>query len=82
MTEPTILQGHSYPFARLADVIEAEARQGRKVAFVIQHAGGWAVAGGVLPDVATDELTEFLREHAVRRYWESEERCDYTEVGL
>lgn len=44
MTEPTILQGYSYPFARLTDVITYKARQGRTVEFVIEHAGGWAVS--------------------------------------
>ena len=39
-----ILQGYSYPPATLADVIAAEARQGRTARIAIQHAGGWAVA--------------------------------------
>ncbi len=60
MTEPTILQGYSYPPIPLADVIAYEARQGRKVKWAIQHAGGWAVTGGnstclYLPDILGDD---------------------------
>ena len=40
-----ILQGYSYPFAALADVLAYEARQGRAVRIAMQHAGGWVVAG-------------------------------------
>lgn len=40
------LIGYSYPLATLEEVVEAEARQGRKVAVVIKHAGGWAVSEG------------------------------------
>ena len=43
VVEPVILQGHSYPLARLTDVLAYEARQGRTVSIAIQHAGGWAV---------------------------------------
>lgn len=80
----TILYGHSYPIASLADVIEAEARQGRKVTTIIQHAGGWAVTGGALPDVATDELMEFLQEHHPRhRGGEGNKKlCRYCEAEL
>ncbi len=40
------LQGYSYPFATLEDVVAYEARQGRKVNVVIEHAGEWAVSEG------------------------------------
>ena len=46
MTKPIVLQGYSYPFATLADVVAAEARQGRTVRIAIQHAGGWTVSEG------------------------------------
>ena len=39
MTEPIILQGHSYPFAALADVLAAETRQGRTVRIVTPEDG-------------------------------------------
>ena len=44
MTEPTILQGYSYPSATLTDVLAAEVHQGRTVRIAIQHAGGWVVS--------------------------------------
>lgn len=60
------LQGYSYPNPSLADVIAHEARQGRTVNVVIEHAGGWVVSGGPFPDVAADEKMEFLQERAKR----------------
>lgn len=66
--------GYSYPLADLQAIIGAEARQGRTVTVAIQHAGGWTVSGEPIPPDATiDELTEFLQEHAARRYQVSEE---------
>ena len=42
------LQGYSYPFTTLKEVVDAEARQGRKVNVTIKHAGGWAVSEAYL----------------------------------
>jgi hypothetical protein len=46
-TQPLLLQGHSYAPGSLGDVLAAEEAEGRVVAVVIQHRGGWAVSPGI-----------------------------------
>lgn len=53
MTEPIVLQGYSYPFSRLQDVLDAEMRQGRKAKVAIQTVGGWTVSSDERPGNCT-----------------------------